>query len=1038
MNNSLLCGGFRRFRPFRFPLSIFWIACSLAWCFLQPVRAGLPSGGYQVYNPTVTFSTLSNGPAHDATIVYFDGRWIAQWDDGLEAAPQAIWQSVSTDNLMTWSPPVMAYSSTLSSTAPLVPFVNSGSSNGSIQFQPSLVVVGKQLWSFFQTREGVYWSRLKEGSNELWSNTLLFGTAGGGNAVTGLPGGLYKYPKDVDGSYTGTAGVSWRIFPGNNGIVMSSGRVVVPVTMTDSTPNQGEFWEQRHRDSVIYSDNSGTTWNCSWGVTYTTTGTGAGRQCWESTVWEPTPGILNLVARNNRVGPPALNPRENLKFSRSVDGGVTWAAESLLSLDTAMSRPHVIRQGQRNIMAQNDWYTVTNSIVANRRNLSLFFSRGNYPNQFVAGLNFATQELVATGGNVDGSTMGGLSLCYPQIGTKTESDGSVTAAVVYTRDRVAKGSGMIRVARISSLPNDSTYYLFPRQGYRLDFGSSGYYPLQATTDTGHPNVMRFKDGWGSAGLDIDGSDSSSDNLYLTFSVKPETADRQCLFTTNSGLKLFTNSGTLTMKTWGDSPVEIACGTLPVGQWSTVALVTGNGISMAGSNGGAFHTTAFSKYPWQPFFGDNAYSSGISTTMDAKFLIDLNSVSAQVGPFLENFAGDLSITGSNSLVGQGSWTAIGSNPSPLINDDTPPPAGGKYLTDNGETNANTQAQRDCHLAFAFSNVLALSFDFYMGGGTALFGLKSASGTTLGPAIGYSGGLYLAQPTGGGTSSFARTATGGNVTLASGNWYRISSTFDFGRHTATLAYQTWNAGTSTWSSPVNLNFDPSQAPTTSLTADYASLANVYVRLANNGSSRLANLRIEPVLDTGSNQTSQLTAMSAGLSTSAAPVLVGAASRLVHSGSLACDIGLPLGGAIGVEPRRKDPAGSYSVVFSFDQPIASGAASLVGVGHIVGRPTVSGNQMTVNLTGIVDRQTLKLAVHDVVSSANGPVGSGSVTFRILQGDVTGDGIVSDADVNKVKGSLSPTLEKGSVSCDLDASGAVDAGDVQIVQSELGNSAL
>lgn len=171
--------------------------------------------------------------------------------------------------------------------------------------------------------------------------------------------------------------------------------------------------------------------------------------------------------------------------------------------------------------------------------------------------------------------------------------------------------------------------------------------------------------------------------------------------------------------------------------------------------------------------------------------------------------------------------------------------------------------------------------------------------------------------------------------------------------------------------------------------------------------------------------------------APVLTSAVSRLSHGAAGAFDIKFPLAGAPGVECRQT-PSGTCIVEFEFSKPITGGVVSLIGIGSVSGPPVVSGNKMTVNLSGVADGQTLSLSIGNVAAADGSAAGSASLTFRVLQGDVSGDGAVTDTDVQLVKGKISPAINVTNAPCDINRSGTLNTTDVVVISSRLGRSAL
>jgi hypothetical protein len=164
---------------------------------------------------------------------------------------------------------------------------------------------------------------------------------------------------------------------------------------------------------------------------------------------------------------------------------------------------------------------------------------------------------------------------------------------------------------------------------------------------------------------------------------------------------------------------------------------------------------------------------------------------------------------------------------------------------------------------------------------------------------------------------------------------------------------------------------------------------------------------------------------------PMLIDAVSRM-SQGDKTYDLELTDDSAI--EPRRKGANGIFTVVFNFDRPVVAAAASLSGIGSVSGPPAISENQVTVELAGIADAQILTLNLSGVTSKDGGPTGSASVTWKVLHGDVTQDGVVGAADVQYVKSALSYTLNALNAICDVDCSGATNTGDVLVTKAKRG----
>src|SRR5258705_7105783 len=163
---------------------------------------------------------------------------------------------------------------------------------------------------------------------------------------------------------------------------------------------------------------------------------------------------------------------------------------------------------------------------------------------------------------------------------------------------------------------------------------------------------------------------------------------------------------------------------------------------------------------------------------------------------------------------------------------------------------------------------------------------------------------------------------------------------------------------------------------------------------------------------------------------PQLVSAVSRMTQ-GVSSFDIQLPLSGGTGIECRN--PAAGLTIVLSFDQPVVSGDA-----GVTLGSATVngfSGNTMTVQLAGITDAQTVALTVSNVANDAL-ELGSGTVNFRTLLGDVNASGSVTGSDVNIAKAQVGATVDGSNFRSDVNFSGTITGADTNVIKSRIGRA--
>lgn len=389
---------------------------------------------YTVYQPRIERSFVVDAAAqslrynHDSSIAWFRDRWFCVWNANTipsEGAPgQLNYFSTSRDG-RNWSAPKPAFSDSEFCVNP-VPCPKG------TQWQPNLIVVEDALWALWSqaskdNHKGCYLSVL-DNPDARWSNRQLSWSGELDPIIDGKP---------------------FRVFPTQNPVQLSTGRVLAPVTMMGplsalAPPGKtGWAWLEK-RNSVIYSDDSGATWQISSGAILPALDW---RQ-WEPTVFEQPDGSVLMFARNNIIpGTEECTPvtAETLTWSRSHDHGATWSPHAFVPLQTVISRMHVLNQSpaphpastDRLIMIHNDWLSGT--FGTDRRNLALFFNRGSGID-FVAGIGLTDRE---------------PQVAYPQMFLRGDQ-----LLASYSQGACAMRS--IKVVSVSPLPDPRQFYIYPR------------------------------------------------------------------------------------------------------------------------------------------------------------------------------------------------------------------------------------------------------------------------------------------------------------------------------------------------------------------------------------------------------------------------------------------------------------------------------------------------------------------------------------------------------------------------------------------------
>ena len=161
---------------------------------------------------------------------------------------------------------------------------------------------------------------------------------------------------------------------------------------------------------------------------------------------------------------------------------------------------------------------------------------------------------------------------------------------------------------------------------------------------------------------------------------------------------------------------------------------------------------------------------------------------------------------------------------------------------------------------------------------------------------------------------------------------------------------------------------------------------------------------------------------------PCLGGIVSRKTHGSAGAFDIDLPFTGNPGIECRSGGANGDHQFVFTFCVPVTVGSAT-ISCGAVT-NVSASGNQITVNVTGISNAQCCTVTLLGVSDGTN--FGNVSVPVCFLLGDVNASGRVDSGDVSLVRQQTLQTITTSNFREDINASGRIDSGDVSIARQQ------
>jgi hypothetical protein len=165
--------------------------------------------------------------------------------------------------------------------------------------------------------------------------------------------------------------------------------------------------------------------------------------------------------------------------------------------------------------------------------------------------------------------------------------------------------------------------------------------------------------------------------------------------------------------------------------------------------------------------------------------------------------------------------------------------------------------------------------------------------------------------------------------------------------------------------------------------------------------------------------------------APMAQDAFSRKVHGGAGTFDIPLPLTGNVGVECRSGGATNDYQMIIDFATSVTVESASVTSGTGSVSSFSVSGSQVTVNLTGVTNVQRITVTLHNVNGTGDVPVSMG-----VLIGDVNGNAVVNASDVALTKSQVGAPVSGSNFREDVNANGVINSVDVAQVKAEVGTA--
>jgi hypothetical protein len=168
-----------------------------------------------------------------------------------------------------------------------------------------------------------------------------------------------------------------------------------------------------------------------------------------------------------------------------------------------------------------------------------------------------------------------------------------------------------------------------------------------------------------------------------------------------------------------------------------------------------------------------------------------------------------------------------------------------------------------------------------------------------------------------------------------------------------------------------------------------------------------------------------------------LESAASRKTHGHSGVFDLDLPLVNDIGIECRSRNK--KSEIVFTFNNSVTAigGATTTCGtLGKIMVDPADSHSVLVRLEEDVCNESELTVTVTGVTDDQGHTLDTASVTFGVLFGDVTSDGVVNAADVAAARAVAGQRTDSSNFRADVTANGGITHQDIGEVKNYYGTA--
>ncbi|HEY6070360.1 MAG TPA: hypothetical protein VIU85_03220, partial [Chthoniobacterales bacterium] len=189
-----------------------------------------------------------------------------------------------------------------------------------------------------------------------------------------------------------------------------------------------------------------------------------------------------------------------------------------------------------------------------------------------------------------------------------------------------------------------------------------------------------------------------------------------------------------------------------------------------------------------------------------------------------------------------------------------------------------------------------------------------------------------------------------------------------------------------------------------------------------------------------------INAEAATAATLPVPGVASRKTHGSAGDFDIPLPINGPAGIECRSGGASKDFTLVYTFDRPVATTGSASVTQGSATISPAPAGgtnpsiasnpNQVIVNLTNVNNAQHLIVTLSNVQDTSGNTFPSVAARMDVLLGDTTANGAVNSSDISQTQSQSGQAANANNFREDVTLNGLINSSDISAVQAQSGTA--